>query len=414
MMLNVLIVDDDSSKMRGIASAVEAAAGIEGARIELAVDAITARRAMRKEQFDLLLLDLHLPNRLPDDPDVDGGVKLLQEIDRDPRIFTPFHVIAITAVPEAKVRAEKDLDSRLWAIIEFDAASEAWKSKIARKVAYLMSVVRSAKIVRPREHIIDLAIVTALREELNAIRALPANWQEVRFPLDPTLYYEGMFKRDDISLRVVCASADRMGMSASAVLSTKVIEHYQPRYLCMGGVAAGVAKRTNIGDVLVADPSWDWGSGKFEVVRGKGQFSADPIQLDLDPGLRARIQSALSDTGWLQLIKHSFPGTRPSHDLNVHVESVASGAAVIADSAVVDKIRQGNRKLHGVEMEIFGVMCAAANCSGPKPLAFSAKSVCDFADAEKGDSERIYANYTSANFIYELALRHLSVDLRHL
>lgn len=410
-MVSVLVIDDSTEKLADICRVVEDAGGAAISRIDTAVDSISARRSLRAFQYDLVLLDLLLPNRVSEQPSLDGGIQILNEIDRDPKIFTPFHVIAITADAAARDAAREELQSRLWGLIEFERNSEQWARRLRQKVEYLVSSERAASASRTREHLADLAIITALSEELLAVRALPANWREVKTPGDPTIYYEGLFRRDDLAVRVVCATADRMGMSATAVLASKITSLYRPKFICMGGVAAGIEGRTNIGDVLIADPSWDWGSGKFEVVKGKGRFAADPIQLDLDPSIRARLKNAIADVGWLQLIRANYPGTRPNHELKAHVESVASGAAVVADRAVIDQIGSGNRKLHGVEMEIFGLMTAAANCESPRPLAFSAKSVCDFADADKGDAHRHYANFTSANFIYEFVLRHLKADL---
>jgi len=86
---------------------------------------------------------------------------------------------------------------------------------------------------------------------------------------------------------------------------------------------------------------------------------------------------------------------------------VASGAAVIQDKTVIDEIVARNRKLIGVEMETYGVYLAANATRGPKPLAMSSKSICDFGDLGKNDDYQKYAAYTSAKFVYEFALDQL-------
>jgi hypothetical protein len=41
----------------------------------------------------------------------------------------------------------------------------------------------------------------------------------------------------------------------------------------------------------------------------------------------------------------------------------------------------------------------------------SFKSVCDFADGDKGDTYQKYAAFTSANFLYEFAIDSLFSEL---
>jgi nucleoside phosphorylase len=55
-----------------------------------------------------------------------------------------------------------------------------------------------------------------------------------------------------------------------------------------------------------------------------------------------------------------------------------------------------HRKLLGIEMEAYGVMCAADDLPTPQPRAIVLKGVSDFADSAKSDAFREYAAYVSA------------------
>jgi nucleoside phosphorylase len=90
---------------------------------------------------------------------------------------------------------------------------------------------------------------------------------------------------------------------------------------------------------------------------------------------------------------------------------VASGAAVLQNKETVKQIVSHNRKVIGVEMETYGVFMAARLCSDPKPVAMSMKSVCDFADKDKGDDYQRYAAYTSTRFLHEFALEWIAPGL---
>ncbi|HVI80671.1 MAG TPA: hypothetical protein VM715_21480, partial [Candidatus Acidoferrum sp.] len=46
----------------------------------------------------------------------------------------------------------------------------------------------------------------------------------------------------------------------------------------------------NFGDVIVADPAWDYGSGKHYQAEGIAKFSPSPHHLALDTHLRNRVR----------------------------------------------------------------------------------------------------------------------------
>jgi nucleoside phosphorylase len=99
---------------------------------------------------------------------------------------------------------------------------------------------------------------------------------------------------------------------------------------------------------------------------------------------------------------------KPKNLLKMHVGAVASGASVIQNQQVVEQyIDKYNRKLLGIEMEIYGLYFAAMNVSKRRPTVFAIKSVCDFADSAKSDDFQAYAAYTSSQFLYKFVLSEL-------
>ena len=82
---------------------------------------------------------------------------------------------------------------------------------------------------------------------------------------------------------------------------------------------------------------------------------------------------------------------------------MACGSQVIANSSIMDKILQDNRKMLALEMESYGFLLACESIDIP---AFVAKSICDFADSEKGDEAHKYASYTSASFVFKFVEEH--------
>jgi nucleoside phosphorylase/CheY-like chemotaxis protein len=404
--MKILVVEDDTNKLRHIVGALTEVDGVALEDIEHASDAAGAKRFLRDQNVDLIVLDLHLPDRIDLPPQPSGGLEFVRSIATRPSFFVPTHVVAISGNPEALAVSGEDA-GELWGVIRYDATSELWRDQLKTRVRYALAAWKSM-VGRPREtRRCDVAILTALDDELGGVLRLPLHWREYRPEGDGTIYYEADLTDGGKPLRLVAATASRMGMAACAALASKVIDTYRPRHLAMAGVTGGIRGRVQLGDLLVADPSWDWGSGKYEVVNGRPRFAANPDQLRLSADIRSLLIESTRDAALLATIRSSFPGPKPQHPIEAHVEAVASGASVLGDEKVVEAIKEQHRKLHGVEMEIYGLMMAAETCSRPRPIAFGAKAVSDFADTTKNDDLRAYAIHVSANFILNFIATHL-------
>ena len=70
--------------------------------------------------------------------------------------------------------------------------------------------------------------------------------------------------------------------------------------------------------------------------------------------------------------------------MKIKVEPISSGSAVIADEDMMQRIGLQQRKMAGLEMEMYSLYEAAAQ-SLCNPLCFGAKAVVDMGDSSKGD-----------------------------
>lgn len=256
----------------------------------------------------------------------------------------------------------------------------------------------------------DLGIVTALAGvEHSAVLELPCSWAQLRLAHDETRYVSGAFVAADGTERsVIAATAPRMGMPAAAILTSKFIQQFRPRVMVMVGICAGRSGRVQIGDVVVADPTWDCGSGKIEPSKEGPKFLPDPHHLDLDPDHSELIRELSRDAAFLAEVRRKFDGKRPDTALSLHLGPLTSGAAVIADPATFSGLIPQHRKLLGLEMEAYAVMASGLGNGRPRPIVFVAKGVSDFADEEKSDDYQEYAAYVSASVGFEIAKRLLA------
>lgn len=405
--MKILIIEDNPEKYGRIHSAL-IADGVDSSGIDHRVSASEAIEILKTCQYDLLLLDVNIPLRLDGTTKRGGGLEVLKSIRRDDDCYTPTYIVGITQFEDVMEEFGDRFEEQLWSLVLYSDTSDRWITMLRMKLEYIRAVKVSQHFTDGQTFGVDLAIVCALDTvELDAIRKLPCDWQPMRLRNDETRYLSGQIQADGQSFSVVAASAPRMGMPSAAVISSKIIQQFRPKFIAMVGICGGRNDKVNIGDIIVADPSWDWGSGKITSKGGKSSFDPAPHQLALDVDL-AEVMKELSGNGPdLAKIKQSVSGKKPDSELRVHVEPLVSGAAVVADQKTFTSLLSQHRDIHGLEMEAYGVVSAALGNGRPRPTSIVAKAVSDYADADKEDGYQEYAANVSARFIFEAAQRFL-------
>jgi len=405
-MITVLVVEDDGVKFGRVHSAL-IAAGVSEGHIVHASAAAQALTTLKSQHFDLMLLDVNLPRRLGEQPQRGGGAELLKETHRlsddggKNSIFRPHYIVGLTAYDDIIEEFGDSFGDLLWTIVRYVENSDHWIARIKSKIDYIRAAKASLNFSDGKTYGVDLGIICALEGvEFEAVRALPCAWQPLRLTADETRYLSGTISSNGSGISVIAAAAPQMGMPASAVLASKMIAQFRPRILAMVGICAGRVEKTNLGDIIVGNPSWDWGSGKIDVVGNQPRFRPAPHQVELDIDLSAELKAICSDVELLARVKHSSAGKKPPSELKVHFGPLASGAAVIANSEVFEGLLSQHRNLLGIEMEAYGVVMACKGSGKPRPAPIIMKSVCDFADRDKSDDYQAYAASVSANLLY--------------
>ncbi|ABB73850.1 Nucleoside phosphorylase [Nitrosospira multiformis ATCC 25196] len=395
--MKILIVDDEYRKVEEIFN-VLADAGISCAGVKHETTAQAARILLRRQDYDLLIIDLHLPAAIGGKPDNEGGITFLDMIRLDEKVKLPASVLFITGREELIESAYTKVIERGAILCQYHSDSDEWKKILIGRAKY-----DSQRLARDEQ--VDVVIVTALRNpELDAVLNLPYQWIQKRIKDDPLTYHYGKIPRIDSNISVVAVSPNRKGMPSSAAVASKLALMFKPKILLMVGICAGIRDKCSLGDIIVADPTWDWGSGKHGLdSNGSPVFHAAPRQVPLNSALSQVASDLANDESVMNGIRKGWSEEVPGGKLKVHIGPMASGASVIADdrSARLIAIQQ-HRELIAIEMEAYAVMAAAEYTSIPNLTAMIIKSVCDFADAEKNDTWQKYASYTSAAFADQL------------
>jgi nucleoside phosphorylase len=402
-MLKILIIEDEQAKKRLLAEA------IGSVRVDL-VDSITfadnvrdAKRELSRCRFDLVVLDLNIPRVASEQVAAGAGLEVLSFIRTNKRAIAPGYVIGLTAYDEAFVTAVDAFESAVWKLMRFSHSDVRWRRALSSAVEYLSERQSPPFVSDGRTHHCDVGVVVALEEELNGVLALPCDWKRVNVRHDSAMYYMGNLKIDGAHISLVATAARRMGMTNMAISAAKLVFAFHPRLLASTGLCAGVRGKTEIGDVLVADPCFDWGSGKW-VREGKNRlkFQPAPYQWRLDARLASAVREIGNDRRFLEETFDGFAGMKASGPPRVYIEAMASGASVLQVKEMVSDIREQHKNLIGIEMENYAVFEVAENASEPRPIVVTIKSVCDFGDEDKSEGFRAYAIHTSAQVFWRL------------
>ena len=252
----------------------------------------------------------------------------------------------------------------------------------------------------------DVAVVTAVVVETEGIKKRFENWEKKVFPNDTkTDYYITTFNSGGKERKIVTAQQTQMGMTACAILCSKVIEHFRPQYLIMTGIAAGIKSgggKQIYGDIIVPDVIWDYSTGKFvgqdeaDIQFGDVGFLPRPSFLRLDDELRLKIKRI---------------SERKDFDFKVHIGPMACGSSVVANEQFVSqRVHSLMPDTEGLDMESYGVFFSCDNCTQPAPKALVVKSICDYANSEKSDQFQRFAAYTSSEFTRQLITEELEYE----
>jgi nucleoside phosphorylase/CheY-like chemotaxis protein len=392
--MKVLIVDDHPKRYDRLIQALDML-GIGRDDVQLVGSTSEARSQIAQARFDLLILDIIVPLWPEQDEAAQHSMDLLFEIREGELPNVPRYVVGITADPEAVSEAMSQFHAWTWSVLPYSPDRDDWVERALNMARFIMDQ-RASADEAPNQ--IDLAIICALgKPEQEEILNLDWDWSAPRPINDVVFVRDGHAEVEGRSLSVCVTAVNRMGMVATALRASSLIATLRPRLIAMTGVCAGVRGRARIGDVLFADPAWDFQSGKRIVEDEKSRLSIRPHHLPAPQRVRTLIDLLRDDKNALTKIAADFPGDAPVVS-QILPGPVASGSAVLADGEIIQEIKgEQHQELLGVEMEIYGLYAAAHSSHSPQPLFFALKGVCDYADPDKEDGHQQYAAYASAS-----------------
>lgn len=411
--MKVLIVDDENKKAQAIKDVFLKEDKIGIGDIDVAPSINDAIEKILKNKYHMMIVDMCIPNTFGGKIEEDGGLQLIRIIRRDTRINAPVDIIVLTSHLEMIRKYNAEIIKESFEMINYDGSSEEWKQKLVDKFNYILRYENSPK--EKREYWYDVAIITAVPVEREAVMRLSDTWEKEEVQGDSTIYYKTEWEKNGEKVKVVMTSLTQMGMVAAATITSKIIYNFVPRYIIMPGIAGGVKSEYEFGDIIIPKEVKDYSSGKYSTPEGEEEQSKEnPLKFFIPSAASIstnfdiinKVSDGFSDV--LDGIYKKWPQHSQYRQPQIRTGYMASGDSVVQNAAVIDMmIKNHLRQADGLDMETYGMYYAAQQAMLPKPIPICTKAISDFANKEKNDEHQSYAAYTSANFTKLLILELL-------
>ncbi len=395
--MRILIVDDNIEKIRRVHNVIAGIEGVENSTIEYAVEINKAKEHLENAKYDVMILDLFMPDAISEASTEKAGEEFIDEILGIYSINKPTEIVILSAFENCEKSFVNDEKRMAFKVLRYDEGSTQWEKSLKAIIQYRLLCIENTENRK-----VDYAIITTVPVETQAVKKLAEEWEKVSFDGDPLDYYVSEFIGSAGTKRVVMVQSNDMGMVSASITATNIYKHFKAKYIFVVGIAAGIGD-LNYGDILVPSSVWNYTSGKYIDTNGELEFLPEPKSIDLDVKLASILQRDYSEV--LTVIHDKWP-TNNEIDLNIKntklslcCKPLATGTAVVANMQIVKEfVLKHSRKTQGLDMEAYGVFYACSMVCNDKPIAICIKSISDFADKNKSDGYQQYASYTSASF----------------
>jgi nucleoside phosphorylase/CheY-like chemotaxis protein len=382
--MRVLLIEDNEAKAEEIgllvANSVVRGETLTLARVSTLGD---AARVLGAASFDLILLDLMLPYLPGGQPSSSAGIELLRQISSGQGLNNNATVVGISAYPD-EIESNRSVFEGAGVLILTYSGNDAWRLALTHIVEGVQG--RTGAMID-----VDFLAICALEEErdgykgaVNEISRTLVSGLNIHFVR--TAHGE---KRFGAILRL-----GRMGLVAATQETALALTIFRTSVVFMSGICAGFKDNSRLGQLIVASPAWEYQAGKWS----EDGFEIAPHQVHLRTETRNAIDHQLGQPDFDANLEAGLDlvANRPSSRSRSILGPIATGSAVIADASRLRHIENQQRKVAGLDMEVYGIYYSASNTvPGPKHY-YAIKTVVDLADGNKADNLHYYGSFVSA------------------
>lgn len=407
MRFEILIIDDKAQKIDDLRQVIVPLFADGEVEVEEAKTIVDARNKMREQTYDLVILDMVIPELEDEEPSHSAGAEFLTEIYVNQDIHLPLQVIGLTEYEAEFDRQKEEFRDRLWYLLFYSQSKLEWKKMLKVKVLQLAKMKSNFINSLENRGKYDVGIICALSEEFEQMqRAFDGcQWDDCRLPGLPFLFCTTTVPTSSfIDIKVIAVCADRPGVCATSILATAMYTVARVDALFMTGITAGVDDGdVHLDDVIIADSVRDYATGKLvDSENDEVTWLREIHEANASTRLLSAASAVTRDEGICADINDEllrFHLKSGDAKVRFHVSKTVCGPFVMASKSIVDVLKSSDRKLQAIDMEGFGLYLTAHSL---EKQALWIKAVCDFADRNKGDDHHKSCAYASASFLYHM------------
>lgn len=384
--MNILILEDCEVKLEKIRKIIEIS--VDDSQITICKCFFDFTKESSSKKYDIIVVDLVVPQFKDSNDTIDASEYILEPIRTIGchNFCTP--TIAITQHKDAAVDNFELLNSHDITILTYSHEDDSWISPLVQKL--------QSNIPRLTY---DFVIVCALDKEAEA-------FSEAGYQIGPIRCLMGIkFRTINIkNKRGIIAIPVRMGLVSSAITSSRAIDIFNPKLVCMSGICAGIDGKADVYDVIIPESCHQHDSGKWT----NDGFIPELYSVQIQHKLRLLIEEITSTDEFLNEISTGYvasneelPPNINSINPKVKIATTSSGSSVIADNKMLKVVENTHKRMTAFEMESYSLYESARQALSA-PMCFSAKCVVDNGNENKGDEYHRIAAIVSAKSVYKI------------
>ena len=242
---------------------------------------------------------------------------------------------------------------------------------------------------------IDFAVIATLDEEYRAVKEVfQLQEKDLKSEKNFSYYYK---KIEEVG--VAFFKFTERGNLNSSSQTTEIIHNFSPRFIVLVGIAGGVKKNINLGDVAVSD------NVEYYEYKKTDKEGEHPRPIPVEPPSK-KLKDIIKNVGedWKNKIKTSRPDGKPKEETKIVHGLILSGETILSGKVPQDLL---GRNPIAFETEAGGVGKAVYNTHRSDYIVI--KGISDYVDVEESqvlrEKWRNYASEVAAAFSYGLILQ---------
>lgn len=392
-MIKVLIVDDVESKIQDIRHVLIERCQIPDTHISHAVSVSSGIKALKDSQYQLLILDLVLPQFDGEVPEEKGGLSLLKDINCNQGVNLPVQIICLTEFAAVIRENQQEFDQLIVSAVVKKEGDSTWINNLAESVNHTVKLDNYLCEYYVHQNEYDVGVICALQEEFDQmILAFGEDkWNQMQNVGYPYQFKTCIITSESMnSIRIIAACAGGAGTVPTATLSTIMYTVFHVKQLYMTGFTGGFSSDDiALGDILISKAVHSFPDGKvIDTASGDMTLLKEMHQIPVNPQLVSLMSEFISNPDIVAKInsrikkQNLMVNEEGRESYHVSIVPTVCVPFVVGSKELQKEIKKDNRKLRGIDMEGFALYYCAYQLS---KQALWIKGVSDRADKDKDD-----------------------------